>query len=340
MILKLFIAISAAVSIQSCLALDLSAYQHADGAITVHSQGDNVDPYFAMKALWASRQLGDPAPLESLSWIGWLMPRQMEDGSFARYCEKDGEWRECERSDADDSMLALWMELLYETAPHHRLPPDWAASANRAEQALKSLRNPVTGLYRTGFDSKESLLMDNVEVYEALHRIGKILEESKDRVRARRFLKLARDLKSSMSRVFRADRNGILRWSTDDHSRGTFYPYAVADLYPWMHGMDTKEFGRMESWNEWLKQYGKIWLSRSGDNFPWGLVALLALREHSYRYVDGWMANATELRKGENWDVLEEAVLQGLARKGLKLPHIEKVSFASRDTKRVGNVEE
>ncbi len=334
MMFKLIIAILAAAAMESCLALDMSGYQNADGAITVHSKGDNVDPYFAMKALWVSRQLDDPAPLESLSWIGWLMPRQKEDGSFARYCQKDGEWRECERSDADDSMLALWIELLYETAPRHRLPFDWIASENRAEKGLKSLRNPVSGLYRTGFDSKESLLMDNVEVYEALKRIGGILEHSGDRIRARRFLKLASDLRNSMSRIFRADRNGILRWSTDDHSRGTFYPYAVADLYPWMHRMDTKGFGKMESWDEWLKQYGQIWLSRSGDSYPWGLVAFLALREHSYRYVDSWIANAAALRGGENWDVLEEAVLQGLARQNLKLPDIEEAASARQEKMR------
>ena len=333
MMLRLLIAMLAAAAMESCLALDMSAYQHSDGAITVHSSGDNVDPYFAMKALWVSRQLDDPAPLESLSWIGWLMPRQKKDGSFARYCEKDGEWRECERSDADDSMLALWMELLYETAPRHRLPPGWLGSAERADRALRSLRNPASGLYRTGFDSKESLLMDNVEVYEALKRIGEILEQSGDRVRARRFLKQARDLKNAMISAFRADRNGILRWSTDDHGTGTFYPYAVADLYPWLHGMRTKGFGNMESWDEWLKQYGQIWLSRSGDSYPWGLVALLALRDHSYPYVDRWIANAAALRGGDNWDVLEEAVLQGLARKNLKLPDIARASSGQDVTK-------
>jgi hypothetical protein len=296
-------------------ALDLRAYQTADGAITVHPHGDHVDPYFAMKALWASRQLGDPAVSETRAWINWLLPRQRPDGRFARYCEQTSAWEACEQPDADDSLLAMWIELLYEASPH-RMPPDWMKSADMAKKALDALRMPGKGVYRIGPDTHEALLMDNVEVYESLRRVAHLKKLAKDRAGARHYLKQAHDLRMAMHKIFRPDEAGLLHWSSADNSTSTFYPYAVADLYPWLHGMNTHGFGRMSDWNDWLNRYGERWLNMSDDDYPWGLVAMLALREQSYPVVQRWVANANAIRGGEHWDVLEEAVLQGLEKTG------------------------
>jgi len=300
----------------SC-ALDLSAYQRPDGAITVHPQDDHVDPYFVMKALWVARQFGDPAPVESKAWIGWLLPRQAADGSFARYCEQDKVWQVCDEPDADDSMLAMWIELLHETAPR-RMPASWAASAERAEHALALLRDPQSGVYRVSLKFNDALLMDNVEVYAALRRIGELQSKAGDHAGARRHLAQAQALRLAITIVFHPHGGDLLRWSSGDDSSTAFYPYGVAHLYPWLHQMNTEGFGAMASWQTWLNRYGEDWLTRRSDSFPWGLVAFLAWREKSYHEVTRWIDNAAALRGGSNWNVLEEAVLQGLARARLE----------------------
>jgi hypothetical protein len=300
----------------SC-ALDLSAYQQPDGAITVHPQDDHVDPYFAMKALWAARQLGDPALVETRAWIDWLLPRQSADGSFSRYCEQNATWRVCDEPDADDSMLAMWIELLHEAAPRG-LPARWAESAQRAEHALTQLRDPKSGVYHISPKNNDALLMDNVEVYAAFRRIGELQIKAGDHAGGQRHITQARALRLAISKTFHPNGKDLLRWSSGDDSSEAFYPYGVAHLYPWLHQMNTEGFGPMLNWENWLNRYDEAWLTRSGDSYPWGLVALLAWREKSYPVVTRWLNNAVALRGSGNWDVLEEALLQGLARARLE----------------------
>ena len=298
-------------------ALDLSAYQRADGAITVHAHGNRVDPYFAIKALWAARQLGDPAPAETKAWINWLLPRQKDDGSFARYCEQPSGWQSCEELDADDSLLAMWIELLYEAAPRN-MPPQWAVSVQRAEHALQLLLEQKTGVYRAGPSINDALLMDNTEVYAALRRIGDLQRLAGDKKGSEHHFAQAHALRLAMANVFQPHGKELLRWSSGDDSSNTFYPYALAHLYPWLHGMNTERFGNMMRWQNWLENYGDEWLSRSGDSYPWGLVALLAVKQGSYSVVQRWLDNAVALRGTAHWNVLEEATMQELARARLK----------------------
>lgn len=295
------------------LALDLSAFQRPDGAITVHRYGEHVDPYFAMKALWAARQLGDPAPKETQAWINWLLPRQNKDGGFARYCQREERWQICADADADDSTLALWIELLHEAAPRN-MPPRWADSARRAELALALLKDKKSGVYRVSLKIDDALLMDNAEIYAALRRVGELRRAAGDRAGGRRYLAQAQSLRLAMATVFRPSGSDLLRWSSGDASGEKFYPHRVAHLYPWLHGMETAGFGEMLNWPLWLQRYGDAWLARADDVYPWGLPALLAYRAGSYPVVERWLDNAVVLRDGGHWNVLEEALLQGLAR--------------------------
>ena len=294
-------------------ALDLSAYQRADGAISVHRLGDRVDPYFAIKSLWVARQLGDPAVKETLAWIEWLLPRQGADGSFARYCEQAGRWEPCAEADADDALLALWIALLHEAAPR-KLPPHWSESVRRAEQALARLKDPGSGVYRATPNISDALLMDNSEIYNALRRVGELRRAAGDAAGAKRYQAQAQALRLAMAKVFRPVENGLLRWTSGDPSGDRFYPHRVGHLYPWLHGMDTAAFGPMLDWPGWLGRYGEAWLACTDDPYPWGLAALVAYRFKSYEAVERWLNNASGLRDGGYWNVLEEAALQGLAR--------------------------
>ncbi len=308
-------------SMSPCTAIDLSAYQRTDGAITVHRYGSDVDPYFALKALWVARQLGDPSIRQTRAWVRWMIARQLPDGRFTRYCEKGGRWSNCTDADADDALLAMWIEVLYEVSPR-AMPSAWALSAVLAEQALEKLKDARTGVYHVSLSIQDALLMDNVEIYESLRRVGQLRNAVGDRDAGNRFLARASALRTSMAKVFGANNDGLLKWSSGLIASESFYPHHVAHLYPLLHNMDSSEFGKQLSFHDWLKRYGKTWLTRADDVYPWGLVALTAFRMRDFGAVDSWLEKAPQLRDGDNWNVLEEAVIQGLTPLRLTAPRI------------------
>src|SRR5215468_3094025 len=84
-------------------------YGAADGALFLTSGGDYVEPYFATKSLLVAQDVGLDVRASALKWVEWVMPRQLKNGRFERYCrDSAGAWRACGSADADDSMLALW----------------------------------------------------------------------------------------------------------------------------------------------------------------------------------------------------------------------------------------
>ena len=101
--------------------------------------GVGIDPYFAAKALLAASDAQLDARQAALAWIAWLLPRQRPDGSFDRYCVKNGRYRACADAETDDAMIATWIELLARFAPPDGLPAAWELSLNRAGLHLDTL---------------------------------------------------------------------------------------------------------------------------------------------------------------------------------------------------------
>src|ERR1700694_5538542 len=92
-------------------------YRSADGALLLTTGGNYVEPYFATKALITAQDAGLDVRQAGLGWVQWALQRQRKDGRFDRYCRKTGtDWKPCGAADADDSMLALWLQLLYRLA--------------------------------------------------------------------------------------------------------------------------------------------------------------------------------------------------------------------------------
>src|SRR5947208_16745327 len=104
------LAVSASISASR---FDPNGYQFSDGAISLHYRGDYIEPYFATKALILAQDAGLDVRQPVQHWIKWLLPRQEKNGSFGRYCRKPkGDWQLCSPADADDSTLALGLQLL------------------------------------------------------------------------------------------------------------------------------------------------------------------------------------------------------------------------------------
>lgn len=294
-------------------ALDLTKYQTYDGALTLTPGGNEVEPYFATKALVVAQDAGLNTHDAALKWIAWMLPRQRKDGRIDRWCRKssNSEFRDCRRADADDAMLALWVELLYRNASDKGLPLEWQQSADRALTYEKKLL-ARSGVYYISRRNRASLFMDNVEIYSAFKDIGEQLSRW-DLSGAARMAADSQELAGAITRVFWDQAQGRFRPSTQK-SRPGFYPDAVGQTYPWLAAMPTSQDPR-EGWKAWKTSYARGWLLETYDPHAWGLLALTALKLDDTNTAACWMHEAAVHRGGANWNILEEATFQAVTNK-------------------------
>src|SRR5258708_7032225 len=287
-------------------------YRSSDGALLLQTNGNYVEPYFATKALITAQDAGLDIRQAGLAWIRWALQRQSKDGRFDRYCQKTGaDWKPCGPADADDSMLALWLQLLYRLAPDSGLPAAWQLSAQNAQTQLSRLRNGRLGVYRVSSRNHAPLFMDNVEVYSALQDIARAKSRFGDADGARETAKQADRLASAIQHVFWSKQSHWYRSSMQNHQPG-FYPSVSAQVYPGLACLNGPAQQISVAWKDWKNRFGQEWLNSTYDPHPWGLVALAALKTGDNGGVMCWLARSESLPYGERWNILEEAIFQAL----------------------------
>lgn len=315
-ILVLFSTLLAVCASGAAPEFDPNGYQFSDGAVSLHYRGDYVEPYFATKALLLAEDAGLDVREPIQKWIAWLLPRQETNGSFGRYCRKGSlSWHLCATADADDSMLALWLQLLYTNAPDSGLPVEWQASVKRAEKGLEGVRNSRLGVYHVSRQNHVALLMDNVEVYSALVAISRAQQRFGQVEQARATEEKAETLDSAIQRVFWNKHEEWFRPSIQKN-RPEFYPDVVAQVYPWLADMPVdSNMGNANAWQSWKSRFGAEWLDKKLDPHPWGLVAMAALKFDDTDSASCWLSRAEPLRFSSNWNILEEAAFQAVKTK-------------------------
>lgn len=291
-------------------AFDPGRLQTHDGALLINIGQMEVDPYFAMKGLIVAQDAGldirDPAG----RFIAWLLPRQTKDGRFDRYCQKNGAWRVCAAADADDSMLALWIQLLYRTAGKSGPTPEWLASIQRAQQHLTSLRNTRLGVYHVSHRNHVALFMDNVEVYWALKDVAEAQQKLGD-PRAAETAQQAESLARGIHYVFWNAKTQSFRASTQKE-QPRFYPEVLGQTFAWMAALPLPAGDAASAWAHWKQLYAAAWLSNRFDPHPWGLVALTAVKLGDNATAGCWLEHAAPARFGSEWNILEEAAYQAV----------------------------
>ena len=293
--------------------LDLSDYQRDDGAITTHYQGDFVDPYFALKALLSAKELGMDISAPAHRWINWMLSQPTTDGLYGRYCMiGNGVWQQCKTADADDSLLALWLQLLHVSAPADGLPKAWRASARLSFAALERLYDVQLGGYVISPSKHVALLMDNAEVLDALRTVAAKKAIWGERTDANHLRRQANKVEKNLVRLFPPKPDGLLRHTSENEGSDAFYPHVVAQLYPLLHGLPRLLKKPAISYREWMRRYRNEWLTFTLDDYPWGLMALVAQRRGDIATVNCWVRLAEPLRHSARWNVLEEALWQGL----------------------------
>src|SRR5438270_6797584 len=290
-----------------------NGYQRPDGATSLLHEGDYIEPYFATKALLLAQEAGLDVRQPVRQWIEWLLPRQDKHGGFGRYGRKPGsDWKLCSAADADDSMLALWLQMLYTNAPNAGIPPQWQPSVRKARDSLNRLRNRRLGVYHISRSNHVALLMDNIEVYSALVAIARAHERFGEGDQADKTYSQAEQLNLSIKRVFWNKHAEWFRPSIQK-SRSEFYPDVVAQVYPWLADlpMESDVQGR-EAWDRWRNRFASEWLDKKVDPHPWGLVAMAALKFGDHASAACWLARSEPLRYSTNWNVLEESAFQAV----------------------------
>lgn len=291
--------------------IELTGYQLPNGAITVFQAGDTVDPYFATKALLSARQAGADISNPAQNWISWLLAQQHRDGTFSRYCLKDGKFVECADADADDALLAVWIELLVKSAPSQGMPLPWSRSLESASKHLLTLKNHRTGVYHISTSLPVALFMDNVEVHSALRALSEWHFSQGNRGTAKRWKKRMRELTAAIQRVFRLP-NGEYRASIQNPPSNDFYPDRVAQLYPILGEMDG--FDIRTHYQHWLAETQSAWFAQPEHDYPWALAALAAHLANDRLTVACWCTHAQFYRQqGAHWNVLEEVLFQTLS---------------------------
>lgn len=292
--------------------LSLTGYQRENGAITVHFHGERIDPYFATKALLAAHDTGLDVQRAATAWIEWALRHQRGDGRFERFCIKNNRDIVCASADADDAMLAVWIDLLVKIAPPGGMPPAWTDSVRRANDYLGSLRDKRNGIYFVSKSMPVGLLMDNIEVHGALMEAQRFYSQAGDLGHARKFAQRSKTLRENILRVFWQPLTQRFLVSTQKHTTPGFYPDEVAQLFHIASGLSWPQVDDGAMYKKWMTLTSTLWFAQSAADYPWGLVALAADRMGDRAMVGCWLAHAHPLRHGQHWNILEEAIYQAL----------------------------
>ncbi|MES2383905.1 MAG: hypothetical protein V4593_05110 [Pseudomonadota bacterium] len=290
--------------------LDLGGYTDESGAITVVHGGDSADPYFAMQALLLAHENGMDISVPAEKFANWLVPRQKPDGTFDRFCRgTDKKWVSCKTADADDSLLAIWMKLL-ETMPAKLAGnPVWSKSHQASKVALENLYQPSRGVYMVSPVVLHGLFMDNLEVWSLkVH-----LKQPQQRAASDKLARAIHD-------TFWDPVNKRFLVSTQLEQRAqkpAFYPDHVAQIFPLLFDFPLVPGNARQYYRDWMAAHRGEWLIQGVADYPWGLLAVLALRQNDKATAACWLRQSAPLRHSARWAVSDEASYQILLSRGV-----------------------
>ncbi|MFS2033332.1 hypothetical protein ACEN8I_04820 [Polaromonas sp. CT11-55] len=291
-------------------ALVLQGYADEAGAITVLNGGNSVDPYFAMQALLLAHDNGMDVSAPAERFADWLVSRQKPDGTFDRFCRDGaGRWASCNAADADDSLLAMWMRLL-ETMPEKLgKNPLWLKSHATSKAALEHLFQPSRGIYMVSPLVLHGLFMDNLEVWSLKAQRKPAAQPEADR--------LAKAIRDTFWNP--VDKHFLVSTQLEQRSeKQAFYPHQVAQIFPLLLDFPLLPAEAGPYYRAWMAAHRAEWLSQGKADYPWGLLAVLAMRQGDTASARCWLREAAPLRHSSRWAVTDEAALQIVLSKGLK----------------------
>jgi hypothetical protein len=291
----------------------LHGYQRQDGAITLYQNGDRIDPYFASKALLIAHATGLDVQRSATAWIEWAIRQQRSDGLFYRICIKNDAYHDCEPADADDAMLAVWIELLTTFSPTSRMPGHWQHSMRKAYLFLTtSLYDRQRKIFLISRSQSVGLFMDNTEVYSALRSLSNYYSRLGDKGRVEHIARQSNALHHNIILQFWLPTEKKFLVSTQHFEQHGFYPDQTAQITPLLADFETPTKNDQQLYVDWMTENKKAWFAQAANDYPWGLIAVVAAKRDDWAMVSCWLSHASAFRQGVRWNVLEEAVFKAL----------------------------
>jgi len=290
-------------------------YVRPDGAILTWASGDVVDPYFPTKALLLAQDNGMDISDLGTRWVEWMLAQQDKNGLFDRYCPKEDQsaYTICGVADADDSMMAMWIELLYRLAPRGGLPDAWSESAQKAQYQLDMIYDPKSTVFVVSRAMPVGLLMDNIEIYAAYKNIERNAVRMGDNKTAQAYHARAEYLKNGIVPTFWNPKTHSFKASTQARTDQSFYPDSVAQLTPMMYNFASPSVKLpTDFYKKWMKAHRGEWFALIGKDYPWGLLAVLAVQQGDMMTANCWLQQSTPARYTAQWNVLDEAAYQSV----------------------------
>lgn len=290
--------------------LALDGYADASGAITVLHRGDSADPYFAMQALLLAHENGLETSELAEKFVNWLVGSQKPDGTFDRFCRgAERKWVACKTADADDALLAIWMKLLETMPATLARNPQWSRSHHVSSAALEHLFQPSRGVYMVSPVVLHGLFMDNLEVWSLkvhLRKSGQRAESDK----------LAQAIHATFWEP--VSRRFLVSTQLEQRAQSrAFYPDHVAQIFPLLVDFPLLPAKAGAYYRSWMAAHRAEWLQQGVSDYPWGLIAVLALRQNDRISAGCWLRESTPLRHGTRWAVTDEVAFQILVSRGV-----------------------
>ena len=287
--------------------LDLQGYSDASGAITILNGGEITDPYFALQAMLLAHDNGLNISGPAEKFANWLVPRQKPDGTFDRFCQSATKtWVSCKAADADDSLLALWMRLLQTMPEQLGKNLAWKNSYAASEKALANLFQPSQGIYMVSPVILHGLFMDNLEVWSLKAHL-KLVKPSEVE-------KLAQTIHATFWQP--VNKNFLVSTQLEQRTqKPQFYPDHVAQIFPLLVDFPILPQKAKQYYKNWMQMHRAEWLRQGDADYPWGLLAVLALRQGDEPSARCWLREASGMRHSSRWAVTDEAAFQILTSK-------------------------
>ena len=289
---------------------ELDGYMSDSGAITILHKGDTTDPYFAMQALLLAHDNGLDISAPAEKFANWLVGRQKPDGTFDRFCQGPAKtWVSCKTADADDSLLALWMRLLDTMPKQLGANPAWMKSYVISKKSLDHLYQPSRGVYMVSPVYLHGLFMDNLEVWslKAHSKTPKPVELDK----------LAKDIYGTFWQA--ANKRFLVSTQLEQQTqKPQFYPDHVAQIFPLLVDFPLIPQNAKVYYRNWMRMHRAEWLAHGETDYPWGLLAVLALRQGDEPTARCWLRETSAMRHSNRWAVTDEAAFLILASKRIQ----------------------
>ena len=291
--------------------LDLAGYADPAGPITVLHNGDFSDPYFALQALLMAHDNGVDITEPGTRFARWLVAWQKPDGTIDRFCRTAARtWVSCQVADADDALLALWLRLLDVLPQAVRDDPLFRKSQATSRAALDHLFQPSRGVYMVSPLVLHGLFMDNLEVWSLRNVQGPAPAAAHGPALAR-----------GIYDTFWDPVNRRFLVSTQLEQRAqpqAFYPHHVAQVFPLVVGFPLLPTDARTHYREWMRQHRAEWLRQGKADFPWGLLAVLAVRQGDTASARCWLREVSGTRHSRRWAVTDEVSYQIITGRGLR----------------------